>query len=618
MPLLPQFASISLRATLRGMKAPLRTLLLSLLVALAVSGCTADSPSPPVSDDDDDDSVGDDDDSEDSFELWVQVGCNLHVSTSCAEAISVMERAALAGYTGVHFVPFKDHLIRTGEAIEADFENVSAVLSRAEQLGLDVMKDLGALGVGEGLLRSNPNLAEGIPATASYRVSSSGQTMQPASPESVVLNGDFEEWNGANLSGWDWTDAGMSQDSTVKYQGGSSLHIDFSANAAENIRAGLQVSVEPFQQYVVSFRAKSEGVSLAANQFGVHVKESSLGGYSWRVWLSATDFVIEDGQDWTRYQFTFNSLAELDSEGDGLKDLVVYLGAWGVTGVDSGDLWLDDLSIVRTGLVNLIRREGAPLTAVLVDENSTTALMEGEDFGYIEDPLMGRSGGLPGTYDRWHEPPVITIPASSVLQVNQKVDVSYFAVERVDGYSVAPSLCSDELLQVVDGHVEMLQTFYPSANHFLFGYDEIRQANWGADCDALGLSPGALLARHLQESVLRLHAQVESPRIYTWSDMLDPTHNAVDGYYLANGSFAESWVDLPSDLVIVNWRADSDSFQHFEGLGLRQLVSGDGSNIVERLAAAEGVSGIVGAHFVDWGSDYTALEWFASTVLGQR
>ena len=42
-----------------------------------------------------------------------------------------------------------------------------------------------------------------------------------------------------------------------------------------------------------------------------------------------------------------------------------------------------------------------------------------------------------------------------------------------------------------------------------------------------------------------------SSRIYVWSDMFDPNHNAVAGYYLCNGTLADSFEGLNKDVIIV-------------------------------------------------------------------
>jgi len=606
-----------------------------LLLLFVASGCCwsegcypANRPENPAAGDDDDsagdddDSAGDDDDSAagDHFELWFQVGCNLHLEESCQAAMALMDRAAKAGYTGVHFVAFKDNLLRDGQGIAADETNLLAVLARAEQLGLDMMKDFGVGGVGEGLLRADPNLAVGLPVTSKLVVSSDGTTLGRGLGIALVPDGGFEDWSGGGtqLPSWDWTDGGLSQDTTTVRpgsQGSSSLHIDLGANSAENKRAGVQIQLQSFHQYEVSFWAKTDSVAINAQQFGVHVKE--VGNSSWRVWLGPDDFVLPSSPAWTKYKFTFNSLEAEVPSADGNLDVTIYVGAWGVADVTEGSLWLDDVTIRQAGLINLVRREGAPLTVEIDEAGVLVPLEEGVDFAYVDDPLLGVANGLSGNYDRWHEAPVIDLLVGG-FHAGQKALVHHYAVERVYSYSVAPSMCASGVFDVLADHLTMLRTYYPGVSSFLLNYDEIRQANWGVDCAQRASDAGSLLAWHTAETIQLLRAQLPAARIYTWSDMFDPNHNAVADYYLVNGSFADSWIGLDPEVVVINWHGGAESFEHFETLGLKQLVSGNADSIAAHLDAARDSSGIVGAHFVNWSNDFTQLETFAEIVLGSR
>ena len=77
------------------------------------------------------------------------------------------------------------------------------------------------------------------------------------------------------------------------------------------------------------------------------------------------------------------------------------------------------------------------------------------------------------------------------------------------------------------------------------------------------------------ESESELYAWAQA-KIYVLSDMFDPAHNAVDKYYLVNGSWAGSWGGLPRDVSIVNWnhggRAKSPPF--FARRGHHQILAG--------------------------------------------
>jgi hypothetical protein len=619
-----------------------RSLCILLTLALSclwLAGCYPPWPTPDDDDsslgDDDDSSVGDDDDSsvgddDDSsvgddtdsvishgWELWFRAGCNLHLHESCQQLMTLMDRAVVAGYTGLHFVAFKDHLIRDGDDIPADEVNLAAVVAKAEELGLDMMKSFGVGGAGEGLLRADPNLAEALPVTATYRVPGSGTALVLDMPDSILSDGSMDDWSadGTQLASWGWTDPGLSRSTDVRpfSQGGYSMRVDLAASG-ENKRAGVEVDLLPFRQYEVSFWAKTENAAVTAEQFGVHIK--AVADSSWRVWIGPGDLAVSATQDWTRYRFTFNSLGDpLFADAGPPGSFNVYVGAWGVSGVQSGTLWLDEVTVKETGLINLIRRPGAPLTVERLLGAVPGPAYEAQDFEVIEDPHLGEANGLAGSYDLWHEPPVITMLGSNWSR-GQKVLVHHYAVQRVYSGSVAPSMCSDGVKAVVLRDLQdVLLSYYPNVSSFLLNYDEIRQANWGQDCQDLALDAGQLLASHARQTIEMIRGQVSAARIYAWSDMFDPHHNAIDNYYLVNGSFDNSWVDLDPQVVIINWNGSAASFQHFQTQGLSQLVSGDGASISTRLDGAEGIASIVGAYFVNWSDDFTELESFAETVL---
>jgi len=60
----------------------------------------------------------------------------------------------------------------------------------------------------------------------------------------------------------------------------------------------------------------------------------------------------------------------------------------------------------------------------------------------------------------------------------------------------------------------------------LLNYDEIRVAGWEPLPDGATLTPGQLLARHLQALTARVRKLSPQTKLYTWSDMFTPHHNA--------------------------------------------------------------------------------------------
>ncbi len=620
----------------------LLAMLLGLTLWVWMSACYPDAPADDddsAGDDDDsagddDDSAGDDDDTpaDHGLELWFRVECNLHLAESCQSAMDVMSRAAQSGYTGVHFVAFKDHLLRDGDSIPADDTNLAAVLAHAESLGLEVMKEFAFSGVGEGLLRADPHLAEGIPTQANFKANINNLVLDPDFTGTPSLpNGDFESWNGDQLDDWAWTDAGIYRESSGGFNDQYAMRVSLEQAAltvGRQARAGVSLSVREFTQYHVRFWARTDNAvgsdgqpALNGARFGVHIKDDAP-GHPWRIFMAAEDLPIAATQGWTQYDFTFNSMEDREpEEGDGGKEIIVYVGAWDVPEGATGSLWIDNVEFEEAALVNLVDRVGTPVAvSALNSVGSMYSLTPGDDYNQIIDPDTGTAGGQPGVYDRWHPPPVLTLPASTSLQHGQKVRVFGYTVERVYSGSVAPSMCDEGVFDILELHLAMLREKYPATRSFLLSYDEIRQANWGADCDKLGFGPGVLLAWHTARTTLMLNDGSFDVNIYAWSDMYDPNHNALLSDFPVNGSFAGSWVGLDSDTVIINWNDSVPSLQHFEQLGLRQLISGNGDNIASRLANAVGIGGVVGAHYVNWygAPDYPDLEAFAEAVLAAR
>ena len=88
----------------------------------------------------------------------------------------------------------------------------------------------------------------------------------------------------------------------------------------------------------------------------------------------------------------------------------------------------------------------------------------------------------------------------------------------------------------------MNELFKPKT--FFMSHDEIRVANWCRACQDRKLSPGQLLADNVRRCIEILKTESPRARIVVWSDMFDPNHNAVDKYYLVNGTLKGSWEGL--------------------------------------------------------------------------
>ena len=66
---------------------------------------------------------------------------------------------------------------------------------------------------------------------------------------------------------------------------------------------------------------------------------------------------------------------------------------FGVFAGVKGKVWVDDVQVEEVGLMNVIRRDGAPLT--VRDEKTGTVYKEGVDFAPISDPDLISAGPIP-------------------------------------------------------------------------------------------------------------------------------------------------------------------------------------------------------------------------------
>jgi hypothetical protein len=522
-------------------------------------------------------------------ELWLRAGLNYQDTASVSDFIKLLDRAKEAGYTGVHITSFWDTLAITGELDSSAYANITKVVGHAQQLGLVVMKGYGTPGYGEAFLRADPNRAEGLPIKgAQYKVSADGKKLQQLDEFGGIPSSSFETYQGNKPVGWSWSDANISIDNTTAHTGQASVKIDASTAGC----VAIVMAMKPYRQYSASLWLKTDLVQNGSLNVALRKGDNSR----WFFWQSG-DFAFQAKQDWTPYRVAFWS-------GDAPS---IRAQLCGPIDKQPGALWYDDFEIHETGLVNLIRRDGAPLT---IRNANNQVLVEGKDYDPVVDPVSGVVP-YPGNFDHWHEPPVITIPSGSSLEADDVVTVDHYIVQRIYSGSVAPSLCSQEVFEFQAEQWKALAPYHEKVSHFLLAYDEIRQMNWSADCDALGLDAGALLGKHATDTVAQLDGLVAGARAYVWNDMFDPHHNAVDEYFFVNGKLTGSWKDLPKDVVIFNWNQSKESFQFFADEGFEQIATGNADQIADDLDFIDGVDGVIGMAYVSWTSDYAGLEDYA-------
>jgi hypothetical protein len=161
-----------------------------------------------------------------------------------------------------------------------------------------------------------------------------------------------------------------------------------------------------------------------------------------------------------------------------------------------------------------------------------------------------------------------------------------------------------------------------AADGYLIDFEEVRTGGW-EPADGAFPSSGAALSAHLQRAVRDAKRATGKP-IYVWSDMLEPTANAVANFYQVRGTLDRSWEGLdPKQVIIVNWKDGNEadtaklSVQHFAKLGFQQVVAGfydrnttTNYNVWKQATSAQ--RGIIGSMYTTWVNDYSQLPTFAN------
>jgi hypothetical protein len=385
-----------------------------------------------------------------------------------------------------------------------------------------------------------------------------------------------------NLAAWTWYDSNV-----VSSNGAAFINNPNGANA----RVVKQLTVSPFRDYHITVQIKTANFYVAPN---VLVLGNGLA-------LDYPALSVQPTQNWTTYDIVFNSLSN--------SVVNIYFGVWGGT---TGSLWFANPQIEEVAFLNLIRRPGAPLS---VRTEAGAALTEGTDFATLADPLMG-SVPYAGVYDIYHTPPQLL---TSNLPNGTRLRASWYHAVTVYDDQAAICLSEPETQALLLSQARQMQAAWGTRGYFM-SHDEIRVMNWCAACQARNLDAGPLLASNVKLCASILRQVNPGGRIYVWSDMFDPNHNAHANYYLVNGDLTGSWLGLDSDIIIVPWDYDirDASLKFFNSLGNRQLIAGyydsDPTLVTNWLNAASPYPWITGVMYTTWVPNYSNLGIFGQTV----
>jgi hypothetical protein len=307
------------------------------------------------------------------------------------------------------------------------------------------------------MLWHDPNLIEALPVRDAPLVVHGGTAKLQADPTVTLKGGDFND-----LKKWDWKDDNVAADS------GTARMSDLKG---VNARLVQKLTLRPFRQYHFAVRVKTQDLR---GQPEVKLLAGNLA-------LNHNYLGAKPTQDWTTHHVVFNSLTH--------TQVNLYLGCWGST---AGSVWWDDAMLEEVALLNVVRREGAPLG---VKTETGNVLVEGKDFDPIKDPKMGVRVWK-GSYDIWHEPPGL----KTSLPDGTRLRVSYFHALTVhdDQAMICPS--EPRTLELLRDQARRVHAAW-GAKGYMMSHDEIRVLNWCDACQRRKLDAGALLADNARTSI---------------------------------------------------------------------------------------------------------------------
>jgi hypothetical protein len=496
-------------------------------------------------------------------ELWLYYPTNLLVEKNIEKAREVWTRAAKAGYTHVLLADAK--FSRLADMDQRYFDHCDRIKRLAAELKLTVVPAVFGVGYSNDLLSRDPNLAEGLAVKDALFVVGKGGVAQLKADPPVALR---EKWG--------FVDAGVTLDPAAR--------VATVAGHADNARMNQKVAVRPNRHYHVSVQVRTDGYT------GRPEVKALAGGLS----LNWTHLKTKPTQDWTTHHVTFNSL--------GNEEVTLYFGSWGA---GTGTLQWRDWRIEEVGLLNVLRRPGAPL----VVRQGDRALEEGKDFEPVADPKLGRVP-FAGSYDVWHEYPGIRTKG---LAEGTELRVSWYHPHLVHDEQMVCCVGEPKLKEVLADEARRMRAVW-NAGGYMMSHDEIRVMNQDPGCRQHGKTPGHLLADNARFCTTLL----EGATAYVWNDMFDPFHNAVRGpYYLVDGPLTDAWEGLDKSVVVVNWNFGKrdQSLKFFADRGHRQLIAGyydhEPGQVKQWLASAAKVGGVVGVMYTTWRNDYSQMEAFA-------
>lgn len=522
--------------------------------------------------------------------VWV-FGWGLNNDANLKEITNMLAHAASSGLNGAVLSANLDSLCKHPPEY---FRRLDAVKQTCEHLGIELIPSVFSVGYGGGTLGHNRNLAEGLPVIDAPFVAEKNVARFVPDSQVELKNGGFEDFEANHFKGFSFHDEpGIVSfaDTEIKHSGHASMRLEnFVRHPNGNGRVNQEVRVRPHRAYRLSLWVKTEGLKPVSG-FRLTVLAQNRE-------LSPHTFELKPTADWRKLTTLFNSL--------NFESVRIYAGVW--SGKE-GKVWLDDWTLEEVGPINALQRPGTPVT--VRSEDGSATFEKGRDYENLQDP----------DFSFWNvdrPSPTLRLLPSGRIHDCQRLRVGWFHPMVIHDSQVTLCIAEPELYEIWDHEAKLLAE-HLRPRRVLLNMDEVRMGGTCRACE--GKDMAALLGECITRQSEILHRYLPGAKVYVWSDMLDPNHNAHGNYYLVHGDYTGSWNHVPKDLVISVWGGSprEKSLRFFSEHGFETLVAcyydaKDLSDVKGWLRVANELQNVRGFMYTPWERKYSLLPEFGELL----
>jgi hypothetical protein len=520
---------------------------------------------------------------------WVYVGTDFGTDQELSRVESIARTASEHGVNGMLLSAGFDGMdLKSPE----ELQRLVRLKQTCDQLHVEIIPTAFGVGYGGGVMAHDKNLAAGQPVRGALFLAGEHEAHFAPDPPVEIANAGFEQQQGDLPAGFTAQGARATLDTSVAHSGKASVRFEDFSGPEGGVYISQPLRVHPYRCYRLRAWVKTEN---AGPRMAIHLLAVAPDGRD----LSYMEPPLPETSDWHEVKWGFNSW---------YADHVTFRA--GVSDGKRGKVWIDDVAIEEVGLTNVLRRPGTPVK--VRNEKTGEVYEEGRDFAAIKDPQLNFF---------WdHEGPAIQLPPGSRIHAGDRLRVDYYHGTTIYRDQTALDMSEPAVYEVWQHQVPLIEKYLAPGKYFL-SMDEVRVGGFCEACQRRHLSMAQILGDCVKRQYDMIRVANPQAEVYVWSDMFDPNHNALEKYYLVNGSFDGTWKYIPKDLVMACWYYEKRdlSLGFFSKLGFQTLAGAyyDADNLDNPkgwLESLDRTPGALGIMYTTWENKFELLPAFGDLV----